>query len=142
MDRLLVGRYEHALDAKNRLVLPAQFRRLLEDGGYLVKDRDGCLALMSPTRFQEEADRLLRGSEEDEEQRNVVRWFASAASDVRPDSQGRVVIPPSLKEHAGLDRDCVIIGALDKVEIWGRDAFESFESSRSTSGQPAEDGER
>ena len=136
MARLFVGRFEHSLDTKNRVVLPAPFRRVLDDGGYLAKDRDGCLALMTAARFEEEADRLLAGAEDDAEQRNVVRWFASAASDIRPDAQGRIVVPPTLKEHAGLDRECVIIGALDKIEIWGRGAFEAFEASRSTSGEP------
>lgn len=119
VDEFFVGSFEHSLDAKGRIVLPAAFRSAFESSGYLIKAPDGCLALMSAGRFSTHARSIAdQGGVGDSRQRNAKRAFFAATAEVTPDKQGRIAIPEDLRIFAQLDRECVVIGALDDVEIW------------------------
>ncbi len=119
MESLFVGQHEHALDAKGRIVLPAGFRSAFEPSGYLIKHSEGCLALMTPDRFGEIAGQMSqRSASGGPAGRAAKRSFGAGAARVLPDKQGRIAIPEELRRFGGLQRDCVVIGAIDEVEIW------------------------
>ena len=119
MDGLFVGQHEHALDVKGRIVLPAGFRGAFEPSGFLIKHSEGCLALMTPDRFGEIAAQMSHRSQSGGQvSRAAKRSFGAGAARVLPDKQGRIAIPEELRRFAGLQRDCVVIGAIDEVEIW------------------------
>ena len=119
MDELFVGQFEHALDVKGRIVLPASFRASFDQSGFLIKGPEGCLALLTPERFPDIAQTMASRSEEgDVRHRSAKRSFGAGASRVLPDKQGRIAVPEELRSFAQLERDCVIVGAIDEVEIW------------------------
>lgn len=119
MDDFFVGQYEHSLDAKGRIVLPAAFRTAFDNSGFLIKGSEGCLALMTPTQFGGLAREMSQRSKAgDSSQRAAKRSFGAGAARVLPDKQGRIAIPEELRSFAGLSRDCMIIGSIDEVEIW------------------------
>jgi MraZ protein len=99
------------------VVLPSTFRSHLAERGFLSQ-WEKCLGLWTPEEFENVAQRLTEKVREGKTSQFALRAFASNAHEVRPDSQGRVVIPQRLREYAGLDRDVVIIGALGRIEIW------------------------
>jgi len=119
VDEVFVGQFEHALDVKGRIVLPASFRASFDQSGFLIKGSEGCLALLTPERFQDIAQSMASRSQEgDVRHRSAKRSFGAGASRVLPDKQGRIAVPEDLRSFAQLDRDCVIVGAIDEVEIW------------------------
>ena len=113
-----VGRYEHSLDTKGRVILPAKFRAPFERGGYLTKNREGCLALWNPA----EVERQLRAMQEQaplgRTNRNRARLWAASSHEVEIDRQGRMPIPAHLRQFASLDGDVLVHGAIDRVELW------------------------
>tara|TARA_S200000501_G_scaffold185391_1_gene174451 strand:- start:8330 stop:8773 length:444 start_codon:yes stop_codon:yes gene_type:complete len=119
VDELFVGQFEHALDMKGRIVLPASFRASFDESGFLIKGSEGCLALLTPERFRDIAQTMASRSEEgDVRHRSAKRSFGAGASRVLPDKQGRIAVPEDLRSFAQLERECVIVGAIDEVEIW------------------------
>jgi MraZ protein len=118
------GRYEHTLDAKGRVILPARFRAPFEHGGYLSQNHDGCLALWTPDQFE----RQMQDKEERESQsrveRNQARQWASTSHEVEIDRQGRMPIPARLREFAGLRENVLVTGAINRVELWDPVRFE------------------
>jgi MraZ protein len=121
---MLLGEYEHTLDDKNRLTLPAKFRRVFEDGCVVARGFDGCLSAWTPegwASYQESTLSTLNLLSR--EQRQLHRYLISGATDATPDRQGRVLIPPTLLAHAKLGRDVVVAGVNDHLEIWDRDAW-------------------
>jgi len=115
---VFVGTYEHSLDEKGRLILPSTFRDAFGPGAYLSKQVDGCLALMTVPVFEEQARERVRLAKAGRDARNVARAFAAGTAQVSPDKQGRIAIPAHLREYAGMDGKCVVIGSLNLVEIW------------------------
>ncbi|MCC5953583.1 MAG: division/cell wall cluster transcriptional repressor MraZ [Acidimicrobiia bacterium] len=121
---MFVGTFEHTLDEKGRVVLPAAFRHHLASHGF-VSQYQRCLGLWTEEGFRSVADRLMQKVREGLASQHALRAFSADATEVRPDSQGRILLPQRLREHAGLDRDVVLIGALDRVEIWDADSWRS-----------------
>ena len=114
-----VGQFEHSLDDKGRVVLPAGFRAAFELAGFLIKGSEGCLALLTPSRFEHIAAQMAqRSAAGGVNQRAAKRSFGAGAARVVPDKQGRFAIPEELRRFAHLSKDCVIIGAIDEIEIW------------------------
>lgn len=119
VESLFVGQHEHSLDAKGRIVLPASFRSAFEPSGFLIKHSEGCLALMTPDRFGEIAGQMSERSQSGGlHGRAAKRSFGAGAARVLPDKQGRIAVPEELRRFAGLQRECIVIGAIDEVEIW------------------------
>jgi MraZ protein len=121
---MLLGEYEHTIDDKNRLTLPARFRRAFEDGIVVTRGLDGCLYAWTPVAWENYRDTTLSALHPlSQEGRRMHRHFFSGASETAPDKQGRVSIPPALLEHAKLGRDVVVAGVNDRLEIWDRAAW-------------------
>jgi len=112
-----VGTFEHTLDEKGRLVLPSKFRTHFVDRVYLSPGA-GCISLRTPEQFNEMVTRTREQVRAGDVQPEVLRGLASISEEVRPDGQGRITLPARLQAFASLDRDVVLCGAIDWVEIW------------------------
>ena len=118
------GEYQHTLDTTGRLFIPAKLREELGDSFVVTKGLDECLFLypLDAWKALEEKIRQLPMSKS----RNLQRFFLSAAADVTVDKQGRIVVPPVLRNHAKLEHDVTIIGVLDRAEIWDRQKWDEY----------------
>jgi MraZ protein len=114
---MFLGEHSHSLDAKGRVILPVRFRDQLQLV-YITSETDGGLGLWPPTDFERRAQQMRERSQGGAEDRNVARFFFAYAQEATPDRQGRIAIPPHLREFASLERDVVVNGAFDHVEIW------------------------
>ncbi len=112
-----LGEFSHSLDGKGRVILPAKFRELLPQA-YVTAQKEGCLALWSPDKFAEKADVMETKFDGSVDERNVARLFFANAQEANPDRQGRVALPQHLRDFAHLEREVVVNGAFDHVEIW------------------------
>ncbi|MEX0664592.1 MAG: division/cell wall cluster transcriptional repressor MraZ [Acidimicrobiia bacterium] len=112
------GEFSHSLDDKGRLILPAKFRPALEGGAMLAAGQAKCLAVYTHGEWEGVATRTKELAREGGEKMKVARFIFSRASSVTPDTQGRVLIPPPLREYAGLERDVYVIGNATHIEIW------------------------
>lgn len=113
------GRYEHALDVKGRVILPAKFRpEFAEGGGYITQYKGGCLALWTAAEFDRQMDSLAERQSEGASQRNLARVFAAGTSEAEVDKQGRMPIPPHLRSFAQLSSEVLVNGAIDRIELW------------------------
>ena len=119
-----VGRYEHSLDTKGRVILPAKFRAAFERGGYLTEFREGCLALWTPGEFERQMAGMQERAASGRTERNRARLWASSSHEVEVDRQGRMAIPAYLREFATLEGDVLVSGAIDRVELWSPRVFE------------------
>lgn len=123
---MFLGEYEHTLDDKGRLTLPAKFRESFQDGLVLTRGMDGCLFAYPRTDWDALVEsRLATLDPLSRDDRMIQRYFFSGAAEAVPDRQGRVGIPPALASHAGLERDVVVAGVFDHLEIWDRASWRS-----------------
>ena len=121
---MLLGEYEHTVDDKNRLTLPARFRDAFREGAVVTRGMDGCLAVYPRAGWEQLAESTLVDLDPlSREGRALTRYFYSAATEAEPDRQGRILIPPRLAEYAQLGRDVVVAGVRDRLEIWDRDTW-------------------
>jgi MraZ protein len=112
------GRYEHALDLKGRVILPAKLRIHFSQPGFLTRHLEGCLALWTNEEFDKEINLRLVEAENDPVARNRVRDWAAAVFEAEIDRQGRIAIPPSLRGYAGLEQEVLVIGMINRIELW------------------------
>jgi MraZ protein len=124
MAMAFVGTHEHSLDVKGRLVLPAKFRSRFSGDAYLTMYA-GCIALWTPEGFDAMAARLKEQVRNREVEAQAYRALAPSSELVRPDAQGRVMISERLREYASLEREVVVCGALDRIEIWNPTSWAS-----------------
>jgi len=118
---MFLGEYEHTIDDKNRLTLPARFRDAFASGVVLTRGLDDCLDVYPRDDWNRLVEaRLAPLDPFSREARDLKRFFFSAAADAEPDKQGRVLVPPALLKHAGLEREVVVAGVHDHLEIWDR----------------------
>jgi MraZ protein len=120
---MFLGEHQHSLDAKGRVILPARFRDQLEDGAVMAKALDGCLAVYPVEEFQRVAANLQDARSRGATERQAARSYFSGAVEITPDKQGRVAVPPHLREYAGLERDVIVAGSFDHIEIWDAQRF-------------------
>jgi MraZ protein len=121
---MFFGEYEHTIDDKNRLTLPARFRDALAGGVVLTRGLDQCLDVWSRGHWDALVEsRLAPLDPFSKEARDLKRFFFSAAADAELDKQGRVLVPPALTRHGRLGREVVVAGVHDHLEIWDRAAW-------------------
>jgi transcriptional regulator MraZ len=115
------GTFDYTLDAKNRLTVPAKFRAVLSEGVVLSKGVERCVAVWTPSAYEAQTTVALRGSNPfSARAREANRFFAANSHEIDLDAAGRVMIPGFLMDHGGLQRDVVVIGAGDCLEVWDR----------------------
>ena len=123
---MFFGTYTPKLDDKGRLFLPAKFRDELAEGLVVTRGQERCLYVWSMAEFGKLTERLREVPVTNKAGRDYVRMFFAGASDEKPDKQGRVTIPPMLRDYASLSRDCIVIGAMNRIEIWDAASWQSY----------------
>jgi MraZ protein len=126
------GTFDHTLDAKNRLTIPAKFRSALADGVVLAKGIERCVQVWTPKAFDAYVSAALAGLNPlSEPARKLNRFFAANSLDTELDAAGRVMVPSFLLEHAGLQKEVVVTGAGDCLEVWSRRAWADYNEALS-----------
>jgi MraZ protein len=123
---VFLGTYTPRLDEKGRLFLPAKFRDELAGGLVITKGQERCLYVFSMPEFARVTDRLREAPLTAKGARDYSRVLFAGAHDEVPDRQGRVGVPQQLREYAGLARDCAVVGANTRVEIWDSGAWADY----------------
>jgi MraZ protein len=122
---MFLGTHTPHLDEKGRLFLPAKYRDELSRGLVITKGQERCLYVFPQSEFDRVTE-ALRAPVTTKAVRDYSRVFFASASDEMPDRQGRVTVPAALREYAGLQRDCVVIGANTRLEIWDAQAWSTY----------------
>ena len=121
---MFMGEYNHTIDAKDRLIIPAKFREVLGDEFVVTKGMDGCLFVFDNSEWQVFAEKLRSLPMIDKEVRQFTRFFLAGAASVEVDKQGRILLPSVLRDFAGITKDTVLIGVGSRIEIWSKDRWE------------------
>ena len=121
---MFMGEYNHTIDAKGRLIVPAKFREILGDNFIVTKGLDGCLFVYPTdewTRFEEKLKGLPLTNKN---ARQFTRFFLAGAAACEVDKQGRILLPQVLREFASLEKDVVLVGVASRIEIWSRERWD------------------
>ena len=123
---MLIGQYEHTIDIKKRLALPAKFRGELGDKVVITRGVDGCLFVYTLQKWQIESEKWSQLTISQTEARSFVRMMLAGAMEVALDKLGRILVPDYLKQYAGLKKKVVICGLSSRLEVWDYDKWETY----------------
>ena len=126
---MLIGSYQHTIDAKGRMFMPARYRDELGDTFIVTKGLDRCLVVYSVDEFMLLKQKVDALPITNKNAREFTRFYFSGAAECTPDKQGRISIPQKLREYANLDKDVTVTGASTHAEIWNSAEWEKLESS-------------
>ena len=120
------GHFEHSLDAKHRLSIPARYRTALGSGLVLSKDSDACITVSTPEAHEQKVERAVIGLNPlGPEYKRIQRYFQGNSFDLDLDSAGRVTLPVKLLAHAGVDKEVVVAGVGEHLEVWSREGWQA-----------------
>ena len=120
---MFMGEYNHIIDAKGRLIIPARFRELLGEEFILTKGLDGCLSIYPMDAWEAFETKLRALPRTNKNARTFTRFFVAGATNCELDRQGRILVPQTLREFAGLEKEVVLTGNLDRIEIWSKEKW-------------------
>lgn len=123
---MFMGEYRHAIDEKGRLIIPSKFREVLGEVFVITRGMDGCLFGYPENEWAVLQEKLQKLPLTKKDARAFVRFFYSAATECEFDKQGRVSIPKSLRDHALLEKKCVVVGVSNRFEIWSEKRWDDF----------------
>jgi MraZ protein len=123
---MFLGEYEHTIDAKGRMAVPAKFRAQMDHGAVISKGMGTCLSIYTMERWEQKSDELVAGKTSDE-LRDFERRIYPSASELELDAQGRIIIPARLRVYASLATEVTIAGVRDHFEIWDRTAWQTYQ---------------
>ena len=121
---MFMGEYQHNVDLKGRLIIPSKFREQLGDRVVVTKGLDGCLYLYSTEAWEAFLGQFGSMNLLSPEDRKLKRYFVAGASECEFDKQGRILLPSSLRNAAGIEKDVVLAGMIDYIEIWDKERWE------------------
>ena len=121
---MFMSEYNHTLDTKGRLIIPAKFRETLGEEFVISKGMDGCLFVYANDDWNAFEQKLTSLPLINKEARQFARFFLAGAATVEVDKQGRILLPAVLREFAGLEKDVVLVGSASKIEIWSKERFD------------------
>lgn len=121
---MLMGEYRHNIDDKGRLIVPSKFREELGNTFIITKGLENCLFIYSLSSWEKIVSKLKNLPFTKKDARTFTRFFLASASDSEFDKQGRINIPNNLLEYANIQKECVIIGVLDRLEIWDQATYQ------------------
>lgn len=124
---MLIGTYEHNMDAKKRVIMPAKFREDIGDKFYLTIGFDGCIRAYGEEEWLKYKSRYDNLPESNQNARKIRRLILGNSCDCEVDKQGRVIIPPNLCKHASLEKEVVIIGQSSYIEIWAKEIWNQYQ---------------
>ena len=130
---MLIGEYEHSLDAKGRLIMPSKLRESIGEKFILTKGLDGCLFGFSKQEWTNFEEKLKTLPLTNKNARDFVRFFLSGATECEIDKQGRFLIVANLRQYASMEKDVVIIGVGTRIEIWDKKKWEEYNSEENIS---------
>ena len=130
---MFLGTYNPRLDDKGRLTLPAKFRDQFAGGLVVTKGQEHCLYLWPRATFEEMTSEASRAPMTVKSVRDYARAMFAGASDESPDKQGRITVPPTLRDYAGLSKDVAVVGVLNRVEVWDAERWASYDESNEQS---------
>lgn len=125
---MFMGEYEHSIDSKGRLIVPAKFREELGNEFVITKGLDGCLFVYSQDEWHNIEEKIHQTPMTTKDARKFMRFFFAGAATCELDKQGRVLIPPTLRRYAGLDKDVVLAGVSTRIEIWDKSKWDDNNS--------------
>ena len=120
---MFMGEYSHSVDAKGRLIVPAKLREQLGDQFVVTKGVDGCLYVYSQEEWKRIEEKFREVNLTTKDARKFMRFFFAGAAMCEVDKQGRILIPSVLREFAGLEKDVLLAGMLDHIEIWNEERW-------------------
>ncbi len=121
---MFMGEFSHSLDAKGRLIMPAKYREQLGEKFVVTKGTEKCLSVYSMEEWQDIEKSFRDILRTGKVARQFARSFFAGAAEIEIDKQGRILIPQNLKEYAGLKKDVVLAGVMNRIEIWDKDSWE------------------
>lgn len=130
---MFMGEYQHSLDSKGRIIVPAKFRDPLGGECVVTRGLDQCLFLYPQSEWANVEEKLRQLPLTQRDARAFVRFFFSGATDLEFDKQGRIMLPAGLREYAGLSKDVVVIGVSTRVELWSKEIWENYVSEAESS---------
>jgi len=130
---VFLGTHTPRLDDKGRLVLPAKFRDELAEGLVVTRGQERSLTIWPVAAFTRFTQQVQTAPQTSRDVRDYLRMLFAGASDEVPDKQGRITLPPLLRDYAGLDRECVVIGMSDRVEVWESTRWEQYSAEHESS---------
>ena len=125
---MLIGEYEHSLDAKGRLIMPAKLRTDMGEKFIITKGLDGCLFVFSQIEWSNFESKLKELPLTNKNARDFVRFFLSGATECEIDKQGRFLLVNTLREYAEITKEVIIIGVGTRLEIWNKDKWKKYNS--------------
>ena len=132
-NKVLIGEYEHSLDAKGRLIMPAKLREDIGEKFIVTKGLDGCLFGFSQTEWNNFEDKLKTLPLTNKNARDFVRFFLSGATECEIDKQGRFLIVSNLRDYADMEKEVAIIGVGTRIEIWNKEKWKKYNSEENIS---------
>lgn len=126
---MFIGEYQHALDSKNRMIVPSKLREELGNKFVITKGLDGCLYAYPQDEWKKLEEKMKTLPLTNRDARSFVRFFFAGACEIEMDKQGRGLIPQNLKEYAGIEKEIVSIGVLTRVEIWSKEKWQEYNDS-------------
>ena len=120
---MFMGEYNHTVDAKGRLIIPSRFREELKNEFIVTKGLDGCLFVFPGNEWQIFEEKLKALPLTNKNARKFSRFFVAGATACELDKQGRILVPQTLREFAGLEKDVVLTGNLNRVEVWSKEKW-------------------
>ena len=120
---MFMGEYNHSIDAKGRMIVPAKFREQLGHEFVVTKGLDGCLFVYTSEEWHNIEEKFRNISMTSKDARKFSRFFFAGAASCELDKQGRILVPQTLREFAGLDKDVVLTGNLNRIEIWSKEKW-------------------
>ena len=120
---MFMGEYNHTIDAKGRLIIPSKFREQLGEEFVLTKGLDGCLSIYPMNEWEAFEEKLRALPLTNKNARTFSRFFVAGATTCELDKQGRILVPQTLREFAGLEKDVVLTGNLNRIEVWSKEKW-------------------
>ena len=120
---MFMGEYNHTIDAKGRLIIPSRFRDLLGEEFVLTRGLDGCLSIYPMDEWAAFEEKLRALPLTNKNARTFTRFFVAGATNCELDKQGRILVPATLREFAGLEKDVVLTGNINRIEIWSKEKW-------------------
>lgn len=126
VSNMFMGEYQHSIDAKGRLIIPAKFREHLTEGFVITRGLDNCLFGYPILEWRKLEEKLKQLPVTKKDARAFTRFFFSGATEVEVDKQGRINIPSNLLTHANVQKDCVVLGVSNRIEIWSKESWQNY----------------
>lgn len=128
---MFMGEYRHNADKKGRIIIPVRFREALGESIVATKGLDGCITIYTMTQWESILEGLQKLPTTKKESRMYIHMLTARAAQCEFDSQGRILLPQALMEDAEIDKECVVIGVADHVEIWSKNRWDAYYESAS-----------